>query len=286
MYRKQVVRFVHWEITSNCNLNCEFCYQREWPKLKRNEFVTDDKLLEVADELLNLRIKKITFSGGEPLLRINILNELISKFAANGIFLDLQTNGILLTDPELTKKFRKVYITYTDSFNDLTLPQGIEDKIIVDLILHKKNLYRLPDILNLIKGKNLYSLRLIPGYYLPADMKIDSNEVSSFLEYISKVIMDNPNLDIKIFHPQTWLTTVLGVRFLKIEHLYISPFGKIGIFPFLPTSNETIFKGDIARQRIEHIQKFFLPNVDELFHKHRLLDKEDSLNWNLVETRK
>lgn len=51
-----------WNITNKCNENCKFCYRK----------ICNDNSLEqnkkIFDNLSQIKVDKITFSGGEPLL--------------------------------------------------------------------------------------------------------------------------------------------------------------------------------------------------------------------------
>ena len=52
---------VLWELTSACNLKCEFCLV----EMKRRQLPAD--ALRIADELVAARVDKVLLSGGEPL---------------------------------------------------------------------------------------------------------------------------------------------------------------------------------------------------------------------------
>jgi len=85
-------------VTDRCNLRCQYCAPKEkvnW--LNRNEILSLEKIAEVAKIGSELGLTKIRLTGGEPLMRKNIvkliqmLNELpkVKDIA-------ITTNGILL----------------------------------------------------------------------------------------------------------------------------------------------------------------------------------------------
>ncbi|MGH7300464.1 MAG: radical SAM protein, partial [Candidatus Rokuibacteriota bacterium] len=53
---------VLWEITSACNLRCDFCLV----EMKRKQ-VSLDQALGIADQLVEHGVDKVLLSGGEPL---------------------------------------------------------------------------------------------------------------------------------------------------------------------------------------------------------------------------
>lgn len=279
MSRQSDIKFVHWEITSKCNIGCDFCHQKLRISEDRQEFINKDDMLKIAEELISLKVIKVTFSGGEPLLRGDLLEGVVPKFSSARIFMDLQTNGTLLRDAGWLKEMRKIYITYSDAFSSIDYPQSAKEKMVADIVLHNKNINMLGSIVEEIKQKDITCIRLIPGLYLPSDYKIKASDLRPMVDRIEKVMRSNENLDIKVFHHQTWLTNVLAINVSKIEHLYIAATGKIGAFPFLPTGNQTIFKGSLYDEWQKYIQHYFLSNTEQLFREYRLLDKCVGLSW-------
>ena len=59
-------------ITNNCNFNCKHCFVNAGKKLESE--LVDEKKYEAIDKLCELGVRKITFSGGEPLMNRNIFN--------------------------------------------------------------------------------------------------------------------------------------------------------------------------------------------------------------------
>ncbi|UCD18791.1 MAG: radical SAM protein [candidate division WOR-3 bacterium] len=89
-------------VTYRCNLNCEFCYVGE--SLDRELNTSDVKkiLFKIHNQA---RIPSVSFTGGEPLLRDDIV-ELVSHAAEIGLWTNLITNGTLLDDA-CVKSLRK-----------------------------------------------------------------------------------------------------------------------------------------------------------------------------------
>lgn len=85
-------------VIDRCNLRCIYCMPQGWVnKTRLSEFLTNDELVELAAMFAKLGITKIRLTGGEPLLRPELV-ELVARLAQiSGIrVLAMSTNGILL----------------------------------------------------------------------------------------------------------------------------------------------------------------------------------------------
>jgi radical SAM protein with 4Fe4S-binding SPASM domain len=84
--------YIKMKVFYGCNLKCEMC--NHWRET-REPPVPSDRFKEVLDELAELGTKKIHISGGEPMLRPQVL-ELIEQASALGIKVTMTTNGTLI----------------------------------------------------------------------------------------------------------------------------------------------------------------------------------------------
>ncbi len=78
---------VLWEITSACNLKCDFCLV----EIKRAR-ISLDQALAIADELIERGVTKVMLSGGEPLLFRGV-EQVMRRLVDGGVLLKLLTNG-------------------------------------------------------------------------------------------------------------------------------------------------------------------------------------------------
>ena len=85
--------YVKIKITWACNLRCQMC--NVW-RQDREDRLTLPLLRALAAELAVLGTRKIHLSGGEVLLRPDLF-EIVAAFAAQGMQVNLTTNGTLLT---------------------------------------------------------------------------------------------------------------------------------------------------------------------------------------------
>ncbi|MCQ8898369.1 MAG: radical SAM protein [Hadesarchaea archaeon] len=86
---------VVWNYTNACNLRCRHCYQSAGQEPGKNELSTEEAKRAV-DELADSGVVALAFSGGEPLLRRDLL-EVGARAKERGLFLSVATNGTLLT---------------------------------------------------------------------------------------------------------------------------------------------------------------------------------------------
>ena len=83
---------VLWEITSACNLRCDFCLV----EMKRRKLSLDDAL-GIADALGERRVDKVMLSGGEPLLFKGV-EQVMRRLIDGGVLVKLLTNGTVEND--------------------------------------------------------------------------------------------------------------------------------------------------------------------------------------------
>ena len=92
------IDYLRLSVTDRCNLRCTYCMPERGIKLlDRRELLTFEEILRAVRILSELGIKKIRLTGGEPLLRDNILSLIEGIKNIPGIEdISLTTNGTLL----------------------------------------------------------------------------------------------------------------------------------------------------------------------------------------------
>lgn len=83
-----------WLITGRCNLDCRYCYTSRFRGLSE---LSTEECLRIIREAGELEVSHISFTGGEPILRKDILN-LISEAEKNNIYITLVTNGSTINE--------------------------------------------------------------------------------------------------------------------------------------------------------------------------------------------
>ena len=84
-----------WEITKKCQLNCIHCCNIFRRNHQSIEDISPDRAKNIIKKLNQYNVKKIVFTGGDP-LEYNHIFELIKYAKSFGMKISLSTNGILL----------------------------------------------------------------------------------------------------------------------------------------------------------------------------------------------
>jgi MoaA/NifB/PqqE/SkfB family radical SAM enzyme len=92
--------FVFLAITRKCPMRCEHCF--EWDNLNQRESFTKDDLLKVVDLYQKEGVLQFHFSGGEPMVRLKDLLELI-RFASKKSECWVLTSGFNVNDLTATQ---------------------------------------------------------------------------------------------------------------------------------------------------------------------------------------
>jgi Fe-coproporphyrin III synthase len=101
---------VFWNLTDRCNLSCTHCYSRSGPGCTPEGELPTAEAIRVIDDLADMGVPLILFTGGEPLLREDIW-ELARHAGSRGLKMALSTNGTLIT-PGVARKIRDCGIEY------------------------------------------------------------------------------------------------------------------------------------------------------------------------------
>lgn len=94
------INYLRISVTDRCNLRCTYCMPEDGFQLQKHEdILTYEEIIEVVDIAVDLGIKKVRITGGEPLIRKGIV-DFIRMISKNKKLeeVTMTTNGILLAD--------------------------------------------------------------------------------------------------------------------------------------------------------------------------------------------
>lgn len=112
-----------WEITRNCNFRCLHCYNNSNLKLKTE--MSHNMNIDIAKQLVNMKVFRVCLSGGEPLLSKSYWE--ISKILKEGkVSCNTITNGYHID--ETTAQKMSEYFTHVQLSIDGVNPE-VHDKI-------------------------------------------------------------------------------------------------------------------------------------------------------------
>ena len=100
------ITYMRLSVTDKCNLRCRYCMPVEGVCLKEHkEMLTEDEMITAVEAAASLGVKKLRITGGEPLVKRNIVSICRRAAAVEGIReVCLTTNGLML--PKLAKDLK------------------------------------------------------------------------------------------------------------------------------------------------------------------------------------
>lgn len=265
------IPFVAIQLTSRCNLRCDFCFRRL--KIKETSF---DEIKKIIKKLAEYNTKTLVLSGGEPLL-VKDIKKILIFAKKQELKTVLQTNGILL---ERRIKSLRPYIDWIslslDGYNNKTnaimrnekqfkavieiLPFIKKYKIKVKLgtIVTKKNYKNIKDIGGLIK--NYVTVWKLYQFYPRANTYAYKNKEKfiigkeKFLEVAKKT---------KKSFPQISVSTHSVDEFNKSPCLLINPNGEV----YVTKGNKDKLIGNLIKDPYKFIKNYKKINISKEIDK-------------------
>ena len=176
---------------AGCNLNCNYCDTNDSKSEKSGKLMTPEMVTEEINKILTPDCKAISFTGGEPSLYPDFINEVSKNF---NLSIMLETNGTLPDNIDLLNKLDIVSL-------DIKLPEHFDGDFDEEIFLNEIK------SLNLLREKsiNVYCKVVI----------LPSTKIKSFKEVVEKLsenISSKSNLKI-IIQPSSplgeWKTLII-----------------------------------------------------------------------------
>ncbi|RMF15203.1 MAG: GTP 3',8-cyclase MoaA [Gammaproteobacteria bacterium] len=99
------VNYVRLSITDRCDFRCVYCMAEQMTFLPREQVLTLEELYQLSEAFVSLGVRKIRLTGGEPLIRRNVMSLIERLGALEGLDeLVLTTNGSQL--PKMAEGLR------------------------------------------------------------------------------------------------------------------------------------------------------------------------------------
>lgn len=95
------IRYLRLSVTERCNLRCRYCMPENGIcKKAREEMLTEDEMILAVEAAASLGFQKLRITGGEPMVRRNLLSVCRRASRVSGIEeVCLTTNATMLADP-------------------------------------------------------------------------------------------------------------------------------------------------------------------------------------------
>lgn len=157
-------------LTNKCNFNCTYCFEKN----KKKDDMNKETIKKAIDLLFldNKNDKKtISFFGGEPLLRVDLIEYAINYIKQNNWYdlteFSITTNGSLYNDRimEIIKQNNIHIMTSVDGIKEIHDKNRvtIDNKPTFDLIMDKVNMYK--DQKSISSFKNTITKETVKDYF-------------------------------------------------------------------------------------------------------------------------
>ena len=117
------ISYMRVSVTDKCNLRCRYCMPAEGVcKKSHDEMLTEEEIITAVQAAASLGVKKIRITGGEPLVKRNIVSICRRTAQVPGIEdVGITTNGVLL--PELAKDLKEAGVRRVNFSLDTLNPE-------------------------------------------------------------------------------------------------------------------------------------------------------------------
>ena len=94
------IEYLRISVTDKCNLRCVYCMpEAGLPWLRHDEILTYEEIAQIVAVMAPMGLRKVRLTGGEPLVRRDVVNLVELLAAIPGIEdIALSTNGVLLAE--------------------------------------------------------------------------------------------------------------------------------------------------------------------------------------------
>jgi 12,18-didecarboxysiroheme deacetylase len=163
---------VVWNMTQRCNLKCVHCYAHAVEPSNHKDPISTEQAKAMIDDLAKFGAPVILFSGGEPLVREDLVD--LAKYATStGMRAVISTNGTLITKAK-ARELKEVGLSYVgisldgaeavhDKFRGVTgsykqALKGVENcqaeglKVGLRFTINKRNASEIPHLFDLIEA--------------------------------------------------------------------------------------------------------------------------------------
>lgn len=188
---------------AECNLRCRYC---DSMYSYSGEYAHEYKIHEILEECKQYSTKRITVTGGEPLLHENI-EELLQKLSDNGYEVNVETNGSIPLD--CVHRNKKIFFTM-----DYKCPSSLmEEKMCLDNL----SLLTERDVLKFVVGTHTdmqTACDCIRSYRLPCHIFFSpvwgEIEPSYIVDFMKKQALDDCRIQVQL-HKIIWPASMMGV---------------------------------------------------------------------------
>lgn len=285
------------DLTYKCNFRCLHCFNHSGEHNLGLKELTDDEILKLVDDIIELNPLAICLCGGEPLLRKELVYNVINKITKNSsIEVNMVTNGYLMTD-EIAKKLKNAGVagvqvsldgasakthewlrqkqhSFDKAINALKILNNNNINTCISWCPTKKNFNELEDTIKLCQEIGVSDFRVQPLMLLGRAKEELNDHCLSDMEYekISCTLKEYNysrkagNMQLTWGDPLQHLDNSMVDVFLENAAITINAYGYIVPSPYIP-----LYTGNIRKYSLKEywnnnlIEYIAQPIVRELF---------------------
>lgn len=258
------IQTVAIDVTYHCNFKCLHCFNFSGEHDNNNKEWNIDKFKDTIQELINLKIKSISFGGGETMLRKDLIIKAcnIIKSQNSTIKVALVSNGYLITN-EIAEAIREAGVqsvqisfdgvrehhdwlrnrvgSYEHAVSAIKNLRNNNVTVAVSFTPTKRNIMDIDQTFEYVKSLGVKVFRCQPLMCLGRTNIFLQNEVPSYEDYrrlnyvLSRKRIENPLMYIEWGDPLNHLLTGKQSGY-KLKYFTISAYGDLLVSPYLPIS--------------------------------------------------
>ena len=261
---------VFFAITKKCPLQCEHCF--EWDNLNKKETLDSGKLIEVVRKLQEQGVSQIHLSGGEPMLKVDDIIQMLSVakdqtdfwLFTSGFKLNsdnarrLKTaglKGVVISldhhEPELHNSFRHYKEAYY--WVEEAIKNSHENNLITALSLCTTKEFVTTENLNaymdLAKTFNVAFVQFLEpkavGHYANKDVSLGSEQIKILEDFFIKMNFSEEYLDYPSITYHGYYQRRQGCLSAGTKGIYIDTDGDINPCPFCHKKAGSILDSNI-----------------------------------------
>lgn len=259
---------ISWNTTKKCNLNCVHCYRESGMDVDTSKELTTDEGKKLIGEISKAGFRLLILSGGEPLLRNDIIDLVVAAREAR-IMPAMGTNGTLLTKEladELNSAGLKGIAISIDSLDEKyhdefrgqqgafsKAQEGIENalsaglRVQINMTVTDKNQEEFGNVVSYYEKLGVHAIH--PFFLVPTgralSMEEDSLKETAYYSMIQRVLslQSSTTLELKPTCAPQFMPMAkemgLSQRFTRgclagTAYCCILPEGQVNICPYLP----------------------------------------------------
>ncbi len=245
-------------ITKKCNYKCDHCY--EWERLNKKDVLTTKRLKVIIDRIQNVGVSQIHLSGGEPMLKINKILNLLDYAEKNNTQFWIDTSGYNLNvnnarklktagltgvvvsldhhNPDRHNAFRHHADAYfwveeaVKSANQSNLLTALSICLTKDFV-SDKNLF---NYMNLAKKLDVSFVQFLEpksvGHFKNKNIKLDEEQILILEEFFLKMNFDRKFYTYPIITYHGYYQRRHGCLSAGNKSMYIDTEGNLNLCPF------------------------------------------------------